>query len=64
MRVSFCWRIAVLPADCEDSALAKESMLKLTRVFTLNSTLVLKRLCRLGDTKLNVVLEGLRSLYS
>jgi len=39
-------------------------MVKLTKVFILSSTLILKRLCLLGDTKLNAVLERLRSLYS
>jgi hypothetical protein len=39
-------------------------MVKLTKVFTLSSALVLKKLCRLGDRQLNAVLAGLRSLYS
>jgi mRNA interferase MazF len=56
--------VPVLPGDCEEGALPKESMVKLTKVFTLSSTLVLKRLCRLGERQLNVVLNGLRSLYS
>ena len=56
--------IPVSPGDCEEGALPKESMVKLTKVFTLSATLVLKKLCRLRDRQLNAVLEGLRSLYS
>lgn len=56
--------VPVQPGDCEEGALPKESMVKLTKVFTLSSALVLKRLCRLGDKHLNLVLDGLRSLYS
>ncbi len=56
--------IPVLPHDCEDGALPKESLVKLTKVFTLSSALVLKKICRLRDRHVNVVLEGLRTLYS
>jgi mRNA interferase MazF len=56
--------VTVLPGDCEDGALAKESMVRMTKVFTLSSALVFKKLCRLGDQKLDVVLAGLRGLYS
>jgi len=35
--------------------LPKESMVKLTKVFTLSSALVLKRFCRLGDRQLKAV---------
>jgi mRNA interferase MazF len=56
--------ISVMPGDCEEGVLPKESVVKLTKVFTLSSALVLKTLCRLGDRQLNVVLAGLRSLYS
>jgi mRNA interferase MazF len=61
---SFSYSISVLPGDCEEGALPKESMVKLTKVFTLSSALVVKRLCRLGDRQMNAVLAGLRSLYS
>jgi mRNA-degrading endonuclease toxin of MazEF toxin-antitoxin module len=56
--------ISVLPGDCEERVLPRDSMVKLTKVFTLSSRLVLKKICRLGDRHLNVVLKGLRSLYS
>jgi len=56
--------ISVLPGDCEEGVLPKESIVKLTKVFTLSSALVLKRLCRLGNPQLNAVLVGLRRLYS
>lgn len=58
------YAISVLPGDCQDGALPKESMVKLTKIFTLSSALVMKKLCRLGDRRLDVVLAGLRSLYS
>jgi mRNA interferase MazF len=58
------YSISVLPGDCEEGVVPKESMVKLTKVFTMTSALVLKKLCRLGDRQLNVVLAGLRSLYS
>ncbi len=58
------YSISVLPGDCEEGVLPRESMVKLTKVFTLSSALVVKKLCRLGDRQLNVVLVGLRSLYS
>lgn len=56
--------IPVSPSDCDEGALPKELIVKLTKVFTLSSTLVLKKLCRLGDRRLNIILEGLRNLYS
>lgn len=55
------YTVPVLPGDCEEGALPKESTVKLTKVFTLTSALVWKRLCRLGDRRLKVVLGGLRS---
>ncbi len=58
------YSISVLPDDCEEGAMPKESRVKLAKVFTLSSALVMKKLCRLGDRQLNVVLTGLRSLYS
>lgn len=61
---SYPYSISVLPGDCEEGMLPKESMVKLTKVFTLSSALVLKKLCRVGDSHLNAVLAGLRSLYS
>jgi len=56
--------IPVLSADCEEGTLPKESRVRLTKVFTLSSTLVLKKICRLGDRQMNMVLDGLRTLYS
>jgi mRNA interferase MazF len=58
------YSVRILPGDCEEGILPKESLVKLTKVFTLSSTLVLKRLCRLSDRQMHVVLRGLRDLYS
>jgi mRNA interferase MazF len=40
--------IPVLPSDCEEGVLPKESMVKLTKVFTLSSALVLKSFAALA----------------
>jgi mRNA interferase MazF len=40
--------IPVQPGDCEEGVLPKESMVKVTKVFTLSSTLILKKICRLA----------------
>ena len=58
------YSVRILPGDCTDGALPKESIVRLAKVFTLSSALVLKRICRLGPTPLQAVLEALRNLYS
>lgn len=50
--------------DFADGALPKESQIRLTKLFTLNSSLVHSRLCTLRTEKLDVVLAELRRLYS
>ena len=39
---SFPYSISVRPGDCEQGVLPKESTIKLTKIFTLSSALVLK----------------------
>ena len=56
--------VPVSPADCRTGSLHKDSLVKLTKVFTISSALVLKTVCRLGDEKLGVVMTELRALFS
>ena len=56
--------IQVLPTECEDGALPKESMIKLNKMFTLTTALITKKLCCVNDQKLNQVLASLRALFS
>ena len=56
--------VPVLPADCEGGALPKESIVKVTKMFTLSSALIAKRLCRVSGQKQNQILASLRDLFS
>jgi mRNA interferase MazF len=56
--------VPVAPSDCQDGSLPKESFVKLTKVFTISSALILKSICRLRAEKLSEVLAKLRELYS
>jgi mRNA interferase MazF len=44
--------------------LPKESVVKLTKIFTIHSSLILKTLASLKEAKLNEVLERLRLFFS
>ncbi len=50
--------------DCVDGELPKKSFVKLSKLFTVHSTLVLKRMCVLRGEKLEEVLHGLRRFFS
>ena len=50
--------------DVMDGALPKESVVRLAKIFTLHSTLVVKRLCRLGPAKRDELLQALRDFFS
>lgn len=50
--------------DCVDGELPKKSFVKLSKVFTVHSTLVLKKMCALRDDKVQEVLQGLRAFFS
>jgi mRNA interferase MazF len=56
--------VLVERGDCVDGALPKASVVKLAKLFTIHSTLVLKRLCTLRDEKLDAVLGELRRFFS
>lgn len=50
--------------DCVDGELPKTSFVKLSKLFTVHSTLVLKKMCALRGDKLDEVLPGLRGFFS
>jgi mRNA interferase MazF len=50
--------------DCVDGELPKKSFVKLSKLFTVHSTLVLKRICALRGEKLDDVLLGLRGFFA
>jgi len=50
--------------DCVDGTLPKTSALKPTKLFTIHSTLVLKKVCALRREKLDAVLEDLQQFFS
>lgn len=56
--------VAIDPTDCVDGMLPKASVVKLAKVFTIHSTLVIKKLCALRDGKLAEVLGDVRQFFS
>lgn len=56
--------IALTASDFAEGALPKESFVKVGKIFTLHSALVLKRLCALRPEKLDDVLRELRGFFS
>jgi len=50
--------------DFVEGTLPKESFVKVAKIFTMHSTLVLKRLCVLRREKLDDVLRELRGFFS
>jgi mRNA interferase MazF len=56
--------VAIGPGDCVEGTLPKPSYVKVTKVFTMHSTLVLKRICVLRQEKLAEVLHELRGFLS
>lgn len=50
--------------DCVDGELPKKPFVKLGKLFTVHSPLVLKKICALRAEKLDEVLLGLRGFFS
>ena len=50
--------------DCLDGMLPKTSVVKMAKVFTIHSSLVIKRICQLRSERLETVLDGLRRFFS
>jgi|SRR5579863_2095984 len=56
--------LTIVDADCIDGKLPKPSAVKPTKLFTIHSTLVLKKLCGLRRERLDAVLEDLRRFFA
>ena len=56
--------IALRPDDFIDGELPKDSFVKVAKIFTMHSTLILKRLGALRPEKLEDVLRELRGFFS
>ena len=50
--------------DCVDGTLPKPSVVKPAKLFTIHSTLVLKKICALRSQKLRAVLAEVRRFFS
>jgi mRNA interferase MazF len=50
--------------DCVDETLPRQSFVKLTKIFTIHSTLIVKKLCAVREEKLTAVLNELRQFFS
>ena len=50
--------------DCTDGRLPKTSVVKPAKLFTMHSTLVLKKICALRPEKLDAVLTDIRQFFS
>ena len=57
-------QIAVDPADCIDGILPKRSSVKHVKMFTIHSSLIIKRVCALRPDKLDQVLSKIRAFFS
>ena len=55
--------VLVGPRDVVDGVLPKDSVARLAKLFTLHSSLVVKRLCRLKGEKRDELLRELRAFF-
>jgi len=56
--------IVLADQDFQEGELPRKSMVKLTKLFTIHSELVVKRVCTLSEKKMAEVLQKLRDFYS
>ena len=56
--------LTIEPSDCVDGILPKKSIVKPAKLFTMHTTLVLKKICTLGPEKLSVVLTKIRQFFA
>jgi mRNA interferase MazF len=56
--------VTIEQTDCVDGMLPKVSVVKLAKVFTIHSTLVIKKLCALREEKLAGILGEVRQFFS
>jgi mRNA-degrading endonuclease toxin of MazEF toxin-antitoxin module len=57
-------RLTIDEHDCVEGKLPKKSVVKPTKLFTMHSTLIVKRICALRREKLEEILEAIRHLFS
>ena len=57
-------RLTIEREDCVDGTLPKMSVVRPAKLFTIHSTLVLKKICALRSEKLQAVLTEIRQLFS
>jgi hypothetical protein len=55
--------VSVRRRDVEDGSLPNDSIVRLAKIFTLHSSLVVKRLCRLKAAKKDELLRELRAFF-
>lgn len=58
------YTVTIEQSNCVDGMLPKTSVVKLAKVFTIHSTLVIKKLCALREEKLAAILGELRQFFS
>jgi mRNA interferase MazF len=56
--------VTIEQSDCVDGILPRVSVVKLAKVFTIHSTLVIKKLCALREEKQAQVLGEVRQFFS
>ena len=57
-------QIGVDPGDCVDGILPKRSAVKAAKMFTIHSSLLVRKICALRAEKLQQVLGGIRTFFS
>lgn len=56
--------VTIDQSDCVNGMLPRVSVVKLAKVFTIHSTLVIKKLCALREEKLAAILGEVRQFFS
>lgn len=56
--------IRLQQTDCRDGTLPRPSMVRATKIFTIQSTLILKKICRVRGAKVQAVLDHLQRFFS
>ncbi|MDA1185525.1 MAG: type II toxin-antitoxin system PemK/MazF family toxin [Acidobacteria bacterium] len=56
--------LVIEPGDCIDGILPKTSVVKPEKLFTMHTTLILKKICALRADKLSAALAAIRQFFS
>ena len=56
--------LTIVETDCVDGTLPRASAVKPTKLFTIHSTLIVKKVCTLRRERLDAVLDDLRRFFS